>query len=99
MPTMEKQRMIIAIYFRNTVRIVGLLAFFAGGVLLVYQGWVELHGESISAFYLSSPESVTRWLSHASPLLQALVGLPWVILVEVPLPLLLLIGGAVAMRI
>ncbi len=43
--------------------------------------------------------SATRWLVHASPVIQVLLGWPWVVVVEVPLPLLLLGGGVLAMRL
>jgi len=91
--------MIVTIYFRNTLRLVGLLAVTVGYILMSYQGWVALHGDIPSVFYLSIPASVPHWLSHAAPLIQGLLGLPWIILTEVPLPLLLLIGGVLAMRV
>ena len=93
--------MIAAIYLRNTVRLAGLLAVTVGMVLIGYQWWVVLHGDTMPMFYLysSPPARVTRWLVHASPVIQGLLGLPWVIAAEVPLPLLLLGGGVLAMRV
>ena len=93
--------MIAAIYLRNTVRLAGLLAVVLGLILIGYQWWVVLHGDTMPVFYLysSPPVHVTHWLVHASPVIQGLLGLPWVVVVEVPLPLLLLGGGALAMRV
>jgi hypothetical protein len=93
--------MIAAIYLRNTVRLAGLLAVVVGLILIGYQWWVVLHGDTMPMFYLCSspPAHVTHWLVHASPVLQRLLGWPWVVVVEVPLPLLLLGGGALAMRV
>ena len=93
--------MIAAIYLRNTLRLAGLLAVTVGSALIGYEWWVVLQGDTIPMFYLysSPPAHVTRWLGHASPVIQGLLGWPWVILVEVPLPLLLLGGGALAMDV
>ena len=81
--------MVAAIYFRNTVRLAGLLALTMGLVLLTYQGWIALQGDLVPEFYLGSPGRVIHWLSHASPMIQGLLGWPWLVLEEVPLPLLL----------
>ena len=91
--------MFLDIYLRNTLRIAGLLAVVLGYGLISYQGWVALQGETLPMFSLSIPASVPHWLSHTPLLIQGLVGLPWVILIEVPLPLLLLIGGVLAMHV
>ena len=93
--------MVAAIYLRNTVRLAGLLAVTVGLVLIGYEWWVVLHGHTMPVFYLysSPPVHVTRWLVHASPVIKVLLGWPWVVVVEVPLPLLLLGGGALAMRV
>ena len=91
--------MVVAIYLRNTLRIMGLLAVVLGYGLISYQGWIALQGDTPPMFYLSIPAIVLHLLSHTPLLIQGLVGLPWVILVEVPLPLLLLIGGVLAMRV
>ena len=93
--------MVAAIYFRNTLRLAVLLAVTVGSVLIGYEWWVVLHADTMPMFYLCSspPAHVTRWLVHVSPVIQGLLGWPWVILVEVPLPLLLLGGGALAMDV
>jgi hypothetical protein len=91
--------MVAAIYLRNTVRLAGLLALTMGLVLLTYQGWIALHGDLPPEFYLGGPVRVVHWLSHASPLIQGLLGWPWLVLEEVPLPLLLLVGGALAIHV
>ena len=93
--------MLAAIYLRNTVRIAGLLAVVVGLMLIAYQWWVVLHGDTMPEFYLYSrpPAYVTRWLVHSSPVTQVLLGWPWIVVVEVPLPFLLLGGGVLAMRL
>ncbi len=85
--------MIAAIYLRNTVRLAGLLAVVVGLILIGYQWWVVLHGDTMPVFYLysSPPAHVT--------VIKVLLGWPWVVVVEVPLPLLLLGGGVLAMRL
>ena len=91
--------MFVGIYLRNTVRLLGLLAV-AVGVGLVSDQWLGvLHPATATAMDLYALDSVPRWLSYASPVVQGLVGWPWVILAEVPLPLLLLVGGGLAMRV
>jgi len=91
--------MVVAIYLRNTMRILGLLAVVLGYGLISYQGWVAFQGDTPPTFYLSIPASVPHLLSHTPLLIQGLLGLPWVILMEVPLPLLLLVGGVLAMHV
>jgi len=93
--------MIAAIYLRNTIRITGLLAVVVGLILIGYQWWVVLRGDTMPMLYLysSPPAQVTRWLVRASPVTQVLLGWPWILVVEVPLPLLLLGAGVLAMRI
>jgi len=91
--------MFVGIYLRNTVRLLGLLAVVVGVGLVGDQWWGVLHPATATSVVLYALESVPRWLSHASPVVQGLVGWPWVILAEVPLPLLLLMGGALAMHV
>ena len=91
--------MIAAIYLRNTLRLAGLLALIMGLALLTYQGWIALQGDLTPEFYLGSPVRVIHWLSHSSPIIQGLLGWPWLVLEEVPLPLLLLVSGALAMHV
>jgi len=85
--------MVMVIYLRNALRLLGLLAVTVGIVLIGYQGWMVLHEGVTLAFYFCGPESVPHWLFHAGPLVQGFLGWPWVILVEVPMHLLLLLGG------
>ena len=90
--------MVVGIYLRNALRLIGLLAMAVGVVLTGHQWWVALHEDVAPAFYLCGPESVPRWLFHAAPVVQGLLGWPWIILVEVPLPLLLLWGGGALVK-
>ena len=85
--------MVMAIYLRNGLRLLGLLAVTVSIVLIGYQWWMVLHEGVAPEFYFCGPESVPRWLFRARPLVQALLGWPWIILVEVPMQLLLLLGG------
>ena len=91
--------MFLDIYLRNTLRLAGLLAVAVGIVLLGAQWWSVLHEDAPPAFYLCSPVGVPRWLFHAAPVIQGLLGWPWILCVDVPLPLLLLAGGALALHV
>ena len=91
--------MLVGFYLRNTVRLLGLLAVIVGVGLVANQWWDVLHPATATAVDLYALDSVPRWLFHASPVVQGLVGWPWVIFAEVPLPLLLLMGGGLAMHV
>ena len=89
----------VTLYLRNTVRLVGLLAIVMGVVLLGYHGWSALHEDPTLAYSLKHPAHVPHWLSHASPVLQGRLGWLCILLVEMPLTLLLLVGGTLATRV
>ena len=89
----------VALYLRNTVRFIGLLAIALGIVLLGYQGWSTLHQDPTPAYALKRPAHVPHWLSQASPVLQGRLGWLCILLVEMPLPLLLLVAGTLATRV
>jgi hypothetical protein len=91
--------MFVGIYFRNTVRLLGLLAVVVGAGVVGDQWWGVFSPATAPAVDLYALDRVPQWLAHASPVVQGLVGWPWVILAEVPLPLLLLLGGTLAMRV
>jgi hypothetical protein len=91
--------MFVGIYLRNTVRLLGLLTVVVGVGLVGYQWWGVFSPATAPVVDLRAIDRVPRWLARASPVVQGLVGWPWVIWAEVPLPLLLLVGGALAMRV
>ena len=90
--------MFIDIYLRNALRLVGLLAVAVGIVLVGVEWWSILHEDEPPALYLCSPTRVPHWLFHAAPVIQRLLGWPWILCVEVPLTPLLFIGGVLAMH-
>lgn len=87
------------VYFRNSVRLLGLLLLVLGLGLGLYQGGVMLWTGTAPDWTLQGVVPVPRWLHHAPPLIQGLFGWPLVVLELVPLPLVCLVGGLVATRL
>lgn len=87
------------VYVRNSVRLLGLLLLVLGLGLSLYQWGSMLWTGTAPYWTLQGMVPVPHWLHHASPLVQGLCGWPLVVLEVVPLPLVCLAGGLVAMRL
>lgn len=87
------------VYFRNSVRLLGLCLFMLGLGLGLYQWGSLLWMGTIPYWTLQGIVPVPHWLHHAPLLVQSLCGWPWVMLELVPLPLVCLVSGLVATRL
>ena len=82
------------IYLKNILRILGVMAFCTGGTLLGYQSLLTFLGGRAPTLHLFGPAIVPHWIFHAPLPLQMLIGGALIILVETPLPILLVASGA-----
>lgn len=87
------------VYCRNSIRLLGLLLFVLGFGLGLYQGISTLWTGTAPAWSLYGLLPVLRWLRHVPPLVQGFCGWPFVVLEVMPLPLVCLGGGLLAMRL
>lgn len=87
------------VYVRNSIRLLGLLLFVLGFGLSLYQSGSMLWTGTAPDLTLNGLVPVPRWLRHAPPLIQGLCGWPLVVLEVVPLPLVCLGVGMLALRV
>ena len=87
------------IYLRNSIRLLGLLMLVLGLGLILYQCGSMFWTGRVSDWVLHGLVPIPHWLHYAPSLVQSLCGWPWVVLEVVPLPLVCLVGGILALHV